>query len=558
MWALFATTLNVSLRALRPHAMARGASRRASAVPLAYYAGARLGALAFAVAGAGAGCHRVGLGGAHAAADAVGAALRRVRATMNALCRGSRALPCDAGAGAGRLGDRHARRNVGLVDIFWSLFFLAAAAVYCGRDADARARAGCSCSALVAVWALRLAGYLAAAQLERAGRSPLPRDPRAQRARLRMEEPVPGVRPAGAARLADLRAARRRDRIGRARSARSMSSGAALVAFGIVFESDRATRSSRASGAAGERRPRHGPRPVALQPASELLRRILRVVGFLPDRARRRRRGGRVFSPLLMTVLLLRVSGVTLLEKDIGERRPATATTWRAPTPSFPGRGGRPDAHRCLPCVAARRVGSGAPAEARSWNFRVMLDGREIGQHRFTLRRHGGRGASCAARRASTCGSCSSAPTATATRRSNAGTAAACDSLDRAHRDQRRARGGDAPRHAAIGSWSTRAGPARRAPRLHHELRLLGPAASLRRDALLNSQTGELVPVTVTPQGDETRRACAARRSPRSAIASAGRDLQIDLWYADGHWVALEALTRGRPAPALRADVSMR
>lgn len=30
-----------------------------------------------------------------------------------------------------------------------------------------------------------------------------------------------------------------------------------------------------------------------------------------------------VFAPLLVTVLLLRVSGVTLLEKDIGERRPA-------------------------------------------------------------------------------------------------------------------------------------------------------------------------------------------------------------------------------------------
>ncbi|MBC7664066.1 MAG: DUF1295 domain-containing protein, partial [Caulobacter sp.] len=30
-----------------------------------------------------------------------------------------------------------------------------------------------------------------------------------------------------------------------------------------------------------------------------------------------------VISPLLMTVLLLKVSGVALLEKDIGERRPA-------------------------------------------------------------------------------------------------------------------------------------------------------------------------------------------------------------------------------------------
>ncbi len=32
-----------------------------------------------------------------------------------------------------------------------------------------------------------------------------------------------------------------------------------------------------------------------------------------------------VFSPILMSVLLLKVSGVTLLEKDIGERRPRYA-----------------------------------------------------------------------------------------------------------------------------------------------------------------------------------------------------------------------------------------
>ena len=33
--------------------------------------------------------------------------------------------------------------------------------------------------------------------------------------------------------------------------------------------------------------------------------------------------GWTIFSPLLMTFLLLKVSGVRLLEKDIGERRPA-------------------------------------------------------------------------------------------------------------------------------------------------------------------------------------------------------------------------------------------
>lgn len=32
--------------------------------------------------------------------------------------------------------------------------------------------------------------------------------------------------------------------------------------------------------------------------------------------------GWTVFAPILMTILLLKVSGVALLEKDIGERRP--------------------------------------------------------------------------------------------------------------------------------------------------------------------------------------------------------------------------------------------
>ena len=48
-----------------------------------------------------------------------------------------------------------------------------------------------------------------------------------------------------------------------------------------------------------------------------------------------------LFSPLLMSVLLLRVSGVTLLEKDMGERRPATPTMWRAPTHSSPAHASR-------------------------------------------------------------------------------------------------------------------------------------------------------------------------------------------------------------------------
>jgi steroid 5-alpha reductase family enzyme len=43
-------------------------------------------------------------------------------------------------------------------------------------------------------------------------------------------------------------------------------------------------------------------------------------------------------SPLLMTVLLLKVSGVSLLEKDIGERRPEYARYVRATNAFLPGR----------------------------------------------------------------------------------------------------------------------------------------------------------------------------------------------------------------------------
>jgi hypothetical protein len=63
-------------------------------------------------------------------------------------------------------------------------------------------------------------------------------------------------------------------------------------------------------------------------------------------------------------------------------------------------------------------------------------------------------------------------------------------------------------------------------------------------DRLLNSQTGELVPVQVTAQGQE---AFAVRGEPRTAsrYRISGRELQIDLWYADGNWVGLEALADG-------------
>jgi steroid 5-alpha reductase family enzyme len=55
-----------------------------------------------------------------------------------------------------------------------------------------------------------------------------------------------------------------------------------------------------------------------------------------------------VLSPLLMTVLLLKVSGVTMLEADIGERRPDYARYMRETSPFFPRKPKRPHATRLM------------------------------------------------------------------------------------------------------------------------------------------------------------------------------------------------------------------
>ena len=66
----------------------------------------------------------------------------------------------------------------------------------------------------------------------------------------------------------------------------------------------------------------------------------------------------------------------------------------------------------------------------------------------------------------------------------------------------------------------------------------------LQESRLLNSQTGEMVPVVIRPQGTETIEVLGSPRvAERHRIA--GEGLQIDVWYADGRWVALEALAAG-------------
>lgn len=58
--------------------------------------------------------------------------------------------------------------------------------------------------------------------------------------------------------------------------------------------------------------------------------------------------------------------------------------------------------------------------------------------------------------------------------------------------------------------------------------------------ALLNSQTGALTPVDVAALGTEFR-SVQGRQVPAERHRIRGPELEIDLWYADGRWIALEA-----------------
>ncbi|MBC7802451.1 MAG: DUF1295 domain-containing protein [Candidatus Parcubacteria bacterium] len=213
-----------------------------------------------------------------------------------------------------------ARRNAGLVDIVWPLFFLAAAMVHFAYGAQAAPRAWLVLT-LTAIWALRLSIYLA---LRNWGAV---EDHRYRAIRARNQPGfawkslylVFGLQ----AVLAWLVSAPLAAAISApAPLGAADALGAAMVAFGIVFESTADAQLARFKGDpanAGQvmdrglwRYTRH---PNYFGEFCVWWGMFAIAVG-----------GGAwwtVFSPLLMSLLLLRVSGVALLEKDIGERRPA-------------------------------------------------------------------------------------------------------------------------------------------------------------------------------------------------------------------------------------------
>ena len=184
--------------------------------------------------------------------------------------------------------------------------------------------------------------------------------------------------------------------------------------------------------------------------------------------------------------------------------------------------------------------GATLPVE-REWNFRVLLDGREVGWHRYVVR---GEGES----------------TEVESRAQFDVRFLFLNAYRYRHEAHERWRGacldelesrtdtnGSVEEVAAASYDGTLvvAGPS-------GDARLSGCVMSfaywdpriLGASRLLNSQTGELLPVRIEGRGVERvnvgGRSLAATRHRLSAP-----ELQIDLWYADGRWVALEAPTPG-------------
>jgi steroid 5-alpha reductase family enzyme len=226
------------------------------------------------------------------------------------------------------------RRNVGLVDICWSLFFLAAASLYASVDGGPTPRA-LLVLALVAIWALRLAIYLALRNWSR------PEDHRYQAIRARNE---PGFAWKSLYLVFGLQAILAwvisAPLLGAMRGERPLGPldvlGAVLSVCGVVYESLADWQLARFKADAANKS----------NVMAEGLWRYSRHPNYFGEfcvwwgfylLAVAAGAWWTLFAPLLMTLLLLKVSGVVLLEKDIGERRPAYRDYIARTNAFFPG-----------------------------------------------------------------------------------------------------------------------------------------------------------------------------------------------------------------------------
>lgn len=194
-----------------------------------------------------------------------------------------------------------------------------------------------------------------------------------------------------------------------------------------------------------------------------------------------------------------------------------------------------------LVVIAALLWGTGiaaADGPAQHWHFRVLLDGRAIGEHRFALH---GAGSERELRSSAQfdvtllripvyryrheaieqwSGGCLRELTA---RTDTNGTLEEVRARTRGNRLVVEARAMSREHLGCVMSFA------------YWDPQILGARE------LLNSQTGELQPVRVTPQGVETLTVLGQARTTQRHRIDGGPRLRIDLWYAGDEWVALEA-----------------
>ncbi len=343
LWALFATTLNVSLRWLRarPVIAARARRGRRPARVLGRRAPGRA-----QLADAGAALVAIAVGWAVLTPLLLrrGAALRRVRARMTASRHaGLAALPALlALARRSRGRSRPPRRNVGSSTSSGRCCSCSPRCRLTLPGALRRPR-GALVLALVAAWALRLAGYLAWRNWD------APEDRRYQAIRARNEPGfawkslylVFGLQAVLAWIVsAPLRRGHRQRRAART----SLDCARRRASWRSASPSRRsADCAARAlQGRSGQQRPRAGPRPVALHAPPELLRRVLRLVGLLPDRAGGRRLVDGVLAAADVGAAAARSRASRCSRATSASAGRPIATTSRAPTRSSPARARAP------------------------------------------------------------------------------------------------------------------------------------------------------------------------------------------------------------------------
>lgn len=227
-----------------------------------------------------------------------------------------------------------ARRNAGLVDIFWSLFFLLAGLTYFVVCESPGPRTW-PLLVLVALWAVRLSGYLAARNWN------APEDRRYRTIRSRNE---PGFAWKSVYLVFGLQAL-----LAWALSAPLAGAivsdaplgfldavGAAVAIFGIAYESVADAQLARfkadpanSAGVMDKGLWRYSRHP-------NYFGEFLVSWGFYLV-ALSAGAWWTLFSPLIMTLLLLKVSGVALLERDIAGRRPAYRDYLSRTNAFFPG-----------------------------------------------------------------------------------------------------------------------------------------------------------------------------------------------------------------------------